>query len=146
MHVKPKCTHGAVYRGSPPVHDVYMEKKPTKKGMVQTRLRPLYQRTFIREWRERRKLTQEQLAEMVGEYLEERGIKVGGYSYASIGRMENGKMPYHQAVMEGISDALKVPVTTLISRPPPPPGEPEPPEPETLLRLWSEFSKMRGQT
>ena len=140
MVVKQKYTPGVVYRSSPSVHDMHMGKRPTK---VTTRLRPLYQRTFIREWRERREMTQEQLADAVGKYLIDRGIKVTGYTHASIGRMERGLIPYSQPVMEGISSALNVPVRALISQRPPEPGEEEPPDPEDLLRLWKEFSKIR---
>jgi transcriptional regulator with XRE-family HTH domain len=104
-------------------------------------LRPLYQRTFIKQWREYRDMSQDELAERVGDYLMENEISEKGYTYASIGRMENGRIPYSQPIMEGISKALGVPVATLITTPPPAPGEPIPPDPETLLRLWSEGAK-----
>ncbi len=144
MLVKPNCTPGVVYPPDPSVHDAYMSKGPTKRQIVKTRLRPVYQRTFIREWREYRGLTQEQLADAVGKYLLDRGIKGTGYTHASIGRMERGLIPYGQAVMEGISDALRVSVQKLIAVRPPKQGDPEPPDPEDLMRLWEQFSKMRG--
>jgi transcriptional regulator with XRE-family HTH domain len=109
--------------------------------MPRTRLRPLYQRTFIKPWREYHEMSQEELAEKVGEYLLENDISEKGYTYASIGRIENGRMPYSQPVLEGIAKALGVSVATLITTPPPKPGEPLPPDPETLLRLWSEGAK-----
>lgn len=109
-----------------------MVKKPTPNQVV-NRLRPLYQRTFIKPWREYREMSQEELAEKVGEYLSEHGIRERGYTYASIGRLENGKMPYKQPVMEAIADALEVTVEILVSRPPPkPPGERDP---DTELRI-----------
>lgn len=122
------------------MHDAYMGKRPTKPP-PKPRLRPLYQRTFIRAWREHREMSQEELAEKVGEYLREQGITEKGYSYASIGRIENGRMPYSQPIMEGISDALGVPVATLIAQPPPREGEEVPPDQETLIRLWNDVRR-----
>ena len=122
------------------MHDTYMGKRPLK-PVPRTRLRPLYQRTFIKPWREYREMSQEELAEKVGEYLLENDISEKGYTYASIGRIENGRMPYSQPVVEGIAKALGVSVATLITTPPPKPGEPLPPDPETLLRLWNEGAK-----
>jgi transcriptional regulator with XRE-family HTH domain len=116
---------------SAPVHDMYMARKPSK-----PRLRPLYQRTFIKEWRVYRDLSQDELAGKVGEYLAERGITEKGYTYASIGRIENGRIPYSQPIIEGIADALGVSVATLISQPPPKEGEPPTPDPAALLRFW----------
>jgi transcriptional regulator with XRE-family HTH domain len=122
------------------VHDAYTMKK-TNKYAPKTQLRPLYQRTCIRAWREYRDMSQEELAEKVGEYLLEAGISDKGYSYASIGRIENGRMPYSQPIMEGISAALRVPVATLIAQPPPKEGEEAPPDQETLLKLWNDVNR-----
>ena len=133
--VKPFCTRGVVLLENGFVHNAYMGKPP-RKQQQKSRLRPLYQRTFIRAWRERREMSQEELAEKVGDYLLESGISDKGYSYASIGRIENGRMPYSQPIMEGISQALGVPVATLIAQPPPEEGEDQPPDQETLVRLW----------
>jgi transcriptional regulator with XRE-family HTH domain len=104
-------------------------------------LRPLYQKTFIRAWREYREMSQEELAYKVGEYLREAGISEKGYSYASIGRIENGRMPYSQPIMEGIADALGVTVATLIAEPPPQEGEEMPPDRETLIKLWNDVRR-----
>lgn len=86
-------------------------------------------------------MSQEELAEKVGEHLMEADITEKGYSYASIGRIENGRMPYSQPIMEGISAALGVPVATLISTPPPKEGEEQPPDQETLVRLWRDVNR-----
>lgn len=127
------------------VHDVYMAKRIVKRHVPGTRLRPLYQRTFIKAWREFREMSQEELAEHVAEYLLENEISEKGYTYASIGRMENGRIPYSQPIMEGISKALGVSVATLITTPPPKKGDPLPPDPETLLRVWNEGRKASRQ-
>lgn len=86
-------------------------------------------------------MSQEELAQKVADYLLDNEISEKGYTYASIGRMENGRIPYSQPIMEGIAKALGVPVATLLTTPPPKPGEPLPPDPETLLRLWNEGAK-----
>jgi transcriptional regulator with XRE-family HTH domain len=112
-----------------------MGKRPTRPP-PKPRLRPLYQRTFIKPWREYREMSQDELAEKVSEYLMENEISEKGYTYASIGRMENGRIPYSQPIMEGIAKALGVTVAMLISTPPPKKGDPIPPDPETLLRFW----------
>jgi transcriptional regulator with XRE-family HTH domain len=122
-----------------------MGKRIVKRHVPGTRLRPLYQRTFIKHWREYREMSQEELAEKVADYLLENEISEKGYTYASIGRMENGRIPYSQPIMEGIAKALGVSVATLITTPPPNPGEPLPPDPETLLRVWNEGRKASRQ-
>jgi len=109
---------------------------------TQSRPRPLYQRTQIRAWREYKEMSQEELADGVGEYLMERGITEKGYSHASIGRIETGKMAYSQPIMEAISHVLGVPVQDLIATPPPAPGEEPPPDTADLIRFWKEFSKI----
>jgi transcriptional regulator with XRE-family HTH domain len=142
MIVKPFRTPCAVLYGRESVHDVYMGKRAkTTRGTAPGRLRPLYQRTYIKAWREFREMSQEELAGHVAQYLEENEISEKGYTYASIGRMENGRIPYSQPIMEGIAKALGVTVAMLISTPPPNKGEPIPPDPETLLRLWSEGAR-----
>lgn len=110
-----------------------------------TRLRPLYQRTFIRAWREYREMSQEELAEKVGEYLLENEISEKGYTHASIGRIENGRMPYSQPIMEGIAKALRVPVATLITTPPPEDGVEPPPDQKALMDLWNNVSRTVGR-
>lgn len=144
MLVKPHRALGAVQLPAPFVHDVYMAKRVVR-PVTRPRLRPLYQRTFIRAWREFREMSQEELAEKVAEYLLENEISEKGYTYASIGRMENGRIPYSQPIMEGISKALGVSVAALITTPPPKPGEPLPPDPETLLRFWEGAKAGRRQ-
>lgn len=114
------------------MHDAYMPKRTGKQ--VVSRLRPLYQRTFIKPWREYREMSQEELADKVGAYMAERGITEKGYTHASIGRLENGKMPYKQPIMEAIADALEVTVETLIARPPP--RAPNEPNQDEVAAAW----------
>lgn len=65
-----------------------------------------YQPAFIKAWRDFRGLTQEQLAERVET------------TPATISRLENGKQPYSQELLECLADALRCRVADLIARPP----------------------------
>lgn len=65
-------------------------------------------RHFIREWREFRELTQEQLADLVHT------------TKTSISRIEDLKQGYTQDGLEAIADALGTHPSTLLSRPPKP--------------------------
>jgi len=64
--------------------------------------------TFIRQWREWREISVEALGE---------AIEMSG---ATVSRIENGKQPYIQPVIEKIADVLGVEVATLLTTPPSP--------------------------
>jgi transcriptional regulator with XRE-family HTH domain len=64
------------------------------------------QPTFLREWREHRQLTQEQLAERIG------------ISQPTLGRIERGKVPYNQDFLEAAAEALATDAASLIMRNP----------------------------
>jgi transcriptional regulator with XRE-family HTH domain len=69
-----------------------------------------YTKTYIREWRQKRGLSLRQLAERL-EY------EPGGnplISYASLSRIEKGKQPYSQPILEAIAHALNVRVVQLL--------------------------------
>lgn len=61
---------------------------------------------FVREWRQHRKLTQQQLADAIGT------------TPATISRIEKGGMPYIQDTLEPIAVALRTTPAALISRRP----------------------------
>lgn len=63
-------------------------------------------RTFIKEWREFRSLTQEQLAERVGT------------SKASVSRIEAGTQSYTQDLLEAFGEALRTEPASLLMRNP----------------------------
>lgn len=65
-----------------------------------------HRRHFIRQWREYRGLTQDQLAERLDT------------SKASISRIENFKQPYTQDLLEALADALMCEPADLIMRDP----------------------------
>lgn len=84
---------------------------------VRTRFkRPAYRQTFIRQWREHRGLTQEALAERVGT------------THATLSRLERGKHPYGQELLERIADALRTDVASLLMR--------DPSDSEALWSIW----------
>lgn len=73
-------------------------------------------RTFFRQWREFRGLTQEQLAGRLET------------SVASISRIEKGTQPYTQDVLEALAEALMTDPASLIMR--------NPEEPEAIWSIW----------
>jgi transcriptional regulator with XRE-family HTH domain len=64
-------------------------------------------RHFIREWREHRGMTQEELADLIGT------------TKTSVSRIENLKQSYTQEVLEACADALGVHQGDLLMRRPP---------------------------
>lgn len=75
-------------------------------GMGKQVPKPKRRRTYIREWREQRGWSQEELAEMVGVTQE------------TISRLEGGKIAYVQGTLEPIAEALAVTVGMLIDHDP----------------------------
>lgn len=63
---------------------------------------------FLKEWRQHRGLTQEQLAERIG------------ISAPNLGRIENGKLPYNQDFLELAAEALMCDPADIIIRKPGP--------------------------
>lgn len=57
------------------------------------------ERVFIREWRERANLSQDRLVDRVRERIET-------FSKSSLSRVENGRQPYSQPILEAIAWAL----------------------------------------
>lgn len=68
-------------------------------------------RTFIRQWREHRGLSQDALVARVRERIED-------FSKSSLSRMENSKQPYSQPILEALAWALNVEPADLIMRDP----------------------------
>ncbi|WP_210338435.1 helix-turn-helix domain-containing protein [Bradyrhizobium genosp. L] len=74
-------------------------------------------RTYFREWRDYRGLTQEQAAERVAAFLIENGL-AKGYTHASIQRLEAAKIGYTQGVLEALAHAYNTDVASLLMRDP----------------------------
>lgn len=73
-------------------------------------------RTYIRQWREFRGLTQEQLADRLET------------SVPSISRLESGTQPYTQDTLEALAEALSTDPASLLMR--------DPSNPEAIWSLW----------
>lgn len=76
---------------------------PPRIGFEKNRTR---RRTFIREWREYRNLSQEALGDRIGT------------SGGSISRIETGAQPYTQDTLEALAEALMTDPASLLMRDP----------------------------
>jgi len=74
--------------------------------------RRVYKPTHLRAWREHRGLTQEALAARIEGMFDEETTT------ATISRLENGKQPYGQALLEALAAALNCEPADIIRRPP----------------------------
>ncbi len=98
------------------VHHMYMTKT------VRPRFKkPALGRTFIRQWRQHRGLTVEQLADAIG------------ITHASLSRIERQKQPYSQAILEAIADRLNADVASLLMR-----------DPEAGSPMWSIWDQAKA--
>ena len=75
-----------------------------------------HRRTFIRDWRQSRGLTLEQVANRIG------------ITHASLSRIERGLQPYSQPLLEAIADALQTDPASLLTR--------DPTDPEGIWSIW----------
>lgn len=75
-------------------------------------------RTFFKEWRIHRGLSQEQLADRLET------------SVASISRIESGTQPYTQDVLEALSEALSTDPASLLMR--------NPDTPDAIWSIWDQ--------
>jgi transcriptional regulator with XRE-family HTH domain len=79
---------------------------------------PPYQRTLLRQWREHRGRTLEQAAETVG------------ITHASLSRIERGKQPYSQVILEALAEYYDTDVVSLLIR--------DPQDPEGIWSVWDQ--------
>ena len=105
------CTLSDIYAGTGAVHPVHMLQKK-----VIPQFRRQFAPTFIRQWREHRGLTLEQLAERIGT------------THASLSRVERGKQPYSQPLLESLASALRTDVSSLLMR--------DPSDPDGIWSIW----------
>jgi transcriptional regulator with XRE-family HTH domain len=80
-------------------------------------------RHFIRQWRQKRRLSLRKLADRL---LNPDGTAI--ISYASLGRIEQGVQPYSQEALEAIADALQTDVGSLLTR--------DPSDDEAIHTIW----------
>ncbi len=77
-----------------------------------------FRKTYIRAWRQHRNKTLQQLADAVGT------------THASLSRLERGKQPYSQALLEALAEALQTDVASLLMR--------DPSDPEAIWSVWEQ--------
>ena len=85
--------------------------------------KPLYRKTYIREWRKHRGLTLEQLAAR----LDAAGVE-GGPSHLSM--LERGVRGYTQTTLESIAHALQTDTASLLMR--------DPGDPDAIWSIWEQ--------
>ena len=93
--------------------------------MLKRRPKKQYRRTFIKEWREYRGLSQERLAERIGK------------SPGLVSQIENYKGPYTQETLEAIAAALGCEAADLLVR--------DPRDPEGLWTVWDALAAPERQ-
>ncbi len=72
----------------------------------QAKPKPILRRTFLRQWREYRNLTQDQAVERLG------------IDRSQLSRIENGQSPYNQAFLEAAAMAYRCEPSDLLMRNP----------------------------
>jgi transcriptional regulator with XRE-family HTH domain len=90
---------------------------PRRIGYQKAGRRPI----FVRQWREFRGLSQEQLADRLD------------MSAAQLSRIESGKQPYTQDFLEAAAHALRTDVASLLMRDP---SKEDPNDPDSIWSLW----------
>jgi transcriptional regulator with XRE-family HTH domain len=95
---------------------------PKRIAFLQKRAR---RRTFFKEWRQHRGLSQEQLADRLET------------SVASISRIESGRQPYTQDVLEALAEALMTDPASLLMR--------NPEAPEAMWSIWDQAKQGERQ-
>jgi transcriptional regulator with XRE-family HTH domain len=121
MLVKSNCTPRDIHSHVRGMHPLRMGRRKVK---------VVFAKTYIREWREFRGLTLERLAERVGE-------RIGGFTHASLSRIERGLQPYSQPVLEAIGEALNIDPASLLMR--------NPSDPEGIWTVWEQAKKGQKQ-
>lgn len=101
------------------VHPVYMSKKRRLKA------KPVGKRNYIRQWREKKHLTLEQLADRLDTAHEL------PTTHASLSRIERGIQPYSQPILEALAAELTGgDVPSLLIR--------NPDDPEGIWSIWDQ--------
>jgi transcriptional regulator with XRE-family HTH domain len=119
MHLQrqARCASYILDESSVSVHRKHMKRKA----------KPQWTRTYLREWREFRGKTQEEVAP-----------KMGFESYQQLGKIERGLQPYNQRVLEAAAREYQCSVQDLLTRPP---GEAD-----DLFGLWSTFDERQKRS
>lgn len=105
--VKPNCGFGAVEGARYPVHYVHMAKNSLKMNTKQRLAVRRFKPTFLREYRVAKGMSQSEAADALG------------YSdHTTLSKIENGKQPYDQALLEEAAILYDTSVWHLLFAPP----------------------------
>lgn len=83
--------------------------------------RALQQKTYIKQWRKFRGLSQQDMADLLD------------ISHTTFGRIERGLSPYHQRFLEAVAEALQCKVADLLLR--------DPLKPEAIWSIWDQLTE-----
>jgi DNA-binding Xre family transcriptional regulator len=114
--VKPACAWSGMDGAAEPVHDMHMPTSAKQKVRARPPVQVRYDATFMRAWREFRNKTLEEMAEKCGK------------TYSQLSKIETGKQPYSQQILEAYARHLGCSVIDLLAR--------RPQDDETLLGMW----------
>jgi transcriptional regulator with XRE-family HTH domain len=119
---KRQCTSKAMVRLFALVHPANMAKKPGH---------------FLREWRKHRELTLEQVAERIELLSAARAaadpeVRPMSMTHATLSRIERGKLPYNQHLLELLADIYQADIPSLLIR-----------DPQAADAIWSIWDQLR---
>lgn len=92
---------------------------------------------FLREWRKQRDLTLEQVAERVellsqARCIDDPALRPISMTHATLSRIERGKIPYNQHLLELLAEIYQADAASLIMR--------DPTETELIYSIWDALS------
>lgn len=109
-----------MYSAPGDLHHAYM-----RKPLAPRKTATAFRMTFIRNWRNHRKRTLEELADKIG------------ITHASLSRIETGKQPYSQPILEALAEELATDVPSLLSR--------DPGDPDAIWPIWDQAKPSERQ-
>lgn len=120
-NVNANCTWRVLVAEMRPVHHAYMAKP----------------RHFLREWRDHRDLSLEQVSERIALLSSERSdadpeSKRMTMTHATLSRIERGLIPYGQYLLELLADIYQTDPGSLIMR--------DPSEPDAIWSIWDKLA------
>lgn len=92
-----------------------------KKSVIPRFKGPRFRPTFIRQWRDKKEMTLEEVGEVVG------------LSHAQLGRIERGLQPYNQELLEALAELFGTDPASLLMR--------DPTDPDGIWSIWDHAEK-----
>lgn len=97
---------------------------------------------FLRKWRKRRDLTLEDVAARIEVLSAERALndpeaRAITMTHATLSRIERGKLPYNQHLLELLAEIYRTDVATLLMR--------DPDKPEAIWDIWEQLAPVQRE-